>query len=62
MTTGVGFLRKHRIAHVRRPPVTLHHLCCSCPNPQQQPVRLFDTILIADAYECQRCGRKVIAP
>jgi hypothetical protein len=60
MTTGAGYLRKHRTTHVHRPPATSRNLCCHCTVPQPQPVYLFDTILIADAFECQRCGRKVL--
>jgi hypothetical protein len=32
-------------------------LVCVCPHPQPEPVRLWDHVIVAGAYECRRCRR-----
>lgn len=33
---------------------------CRCADPLPEPVYLWGTVLLDDAYECRRCRRKVV--
>lgn len=49
------YLRMPRMLDVSSPPPT----SCSCATPRPEPVRLFGTVLVADAIQCGRCARPI---